>query len=172
MALAWTLDVIRGEMLAAALGRLGPEDVLVLARSRHARLPFDTRAREVPRARGGGPVAVLCDGFEGAGRALEIGHALARETRAALVALVPAADNEAFRARRDAIGDWLAERGASARYVRLADADGPAIVHAVRQLNAAALVWPGAGAASAPGPLAQVLDEVTCPIVLTPLDGG
>lgn len=167
LALAWTLDVIRGEMLTVSHGRLGPGDVLVLARARHGRLPFEVRSREAPRARQAGPVVVLYDDPDSSARALGIGHALARASRTGLVVLIPAADEDSFRNQRARVERWLAERRGAARCVRLAESDGPELARVARRLKASALVWPGQVAAGDPAPLARVLEALACPIVLT-----
>ncbi|MGE5794458.1 MAG: hypothetical protein ACM36B_17325 [Bacteroidota bacterium] len=167
LALQWSLDVARGELLAASRARLGPADLLVLGRGRLAAFPVGGwRSDGGPfRALAGRPVAWLFDESPGGERGLEAALALARVTAAELAVLVGAAGPEAFRNGQARAARRLEGRGAAARYALLATGDPHALVRCIRTLGAGALVL--SGAAGAP-PTVELLEDVACPVVLLP----
>jgi hypothetical protein len=166
LALHWTLDVARGELLAASRSRLGPGDLLVLSKGRLAAFPVGGGQREgVPfHALGGRPVAWLFDESTAGDRALEAALALARVTAAELTVLVEAAGPEAFRNGQARAARRLEHRGAAARYARLTG-EPHALVQCVRSLRAGALILSGAVAER---PTVELLEDVACPVVLLP----
>jgi hypothetical protein len=170
LALAWTLEVARGEILSASLARAGPGDLLVLGRGRLGAFALGGRPGEPGpfRSLAARPVTVLFDESEPALRALEVGVALAQVIATELAVLIPAPGPEAFRAARERAGAWLAEHGAAARYLFLAAGDTAALARVVRVQGAGALVWPTATARLEPRSLAELLAEMACPVVLLP----
>jgi hypothetical protein len=167
LALKWTLDVARGDTMAVSLERLGPEDLLVLYRSATAgieggaRVPGKAQFRALARR----PVAVLLADSVGGWRALDAAAAIAQRTAGEIAVLIDAPGEGAFRALRERARERLA--GAPARFLRLADRAPQAIAAVVRSQGAAALVWPGAARRQREA-LAEMLDELTCPVVLIP----
>jgi len=170
LTLAWTFDVARGEILSASLARLGPEDVLVVGKSRFARFALGGRPSEPEsfRALAARPVTVLFDESETALRALEIGLAIAGVIGTALAVLIPAVGREAFGASRERAQRWLAERGAAASYLWLAAGDPAALSRVVRSQGAGTLVWASAAVGQAPPALAELLEELACPVIMLP----
>jgi hypothetical protein len=167
LALQWSLDVTRGELLAASRARLGPADLLVLGKGRLAAFPVGgPRGERAPfRALAGRPVAWLLDESPAGERGLEAALALARVTAAELAVLVGASGPEQFRSGQARAARRLEERGAAARYVLLAAGDPRALVRCIRSLGAGTLVL--SGAAGAP-PTVELLEDVACPVVLLP----
>jgi hypothetical protein len=165
LALKWTLDVARGDLMAVSLERLGPDDLLVVgrgwrtefARGRPAggQSPFRRLAMR--------PVAVLLTDAEQAWRALDAAFAIARRTAGELKVLIHAAGQREFRAERERARERLA--GAPARYLHLPEIEPRAIAEVVRSQGAAALVWPGL-APRYRAALAELLEELACPVVL------
>ena len=167
LALAWTLDVARGELLAASRAHLGPDDLLVLGKGRLAAFPVGERPRDAGPfpALAGRPVAWLFEESPAGERGLEATLALARVTAGELAVLVGAAGPEAFRAGQARAARRLEARGAAARYVLLATGDPRALVRCVRALGAGALILSGAVAER---PTIELLEDVACPVVLLP----
>ena len=61
----------------------------------------------------------------------------------------------------------LQARGASAvAYAMLPDAGAASVERALREYRAWVLVWPAGERRSAAGPAAQLLADVTCPVVM------
>lgn len=167
LALKWTLDVTRGDVLAASLERLGPEDLLVLgggapAQFAHSR-PAAGTARFSSLAKR--PVAVLLTDTEDAWRALDAAFAIARRTAGEVAVLVEAPGEKEFQSRRERARKRLA--GAAARILRLPAKEPRAVAEVVRSQGAATLVWP-ALAPRRRTALAEMLEELACPVVLIP----
>jgi len=165
LALKWTLDVARGDLMAVSIERLGPEDLLVVGRGWRA---------DFARSRPGGgktpfrllamrPVAVLLTESEQAWRALDAAFAIARRTAGELTVLIQEAGQQEFRAQRERARERLA--GAAARYLHVPEKGPRAIAQVVRSHGAAALVWPGL-APRQRAALAEMLEELACPVVL------
>jgi predicted phosphoribosyltransferase len=166
--LTWTLEVVRGEILAASLERVRPEDLLVVGKGRVPR-PARERARAGAfPALAARPVIVLFNGSDSALRALEAGHALARISPAELSILVPAASPQMLEERRAHATRWLAERGAAARYLSVASREPAALAAAVRSQGGGILVWPTPPDSRELAALARLVDEVGCPVVVLP----
>ena len=165
LALQWSLDVARGELLTVSRARLGPADLLVLGRGRLAAFPVGGRDGEGRpfRALAGRPVAWLLDESPAGERGLEAALALARVTAAELAVLVSAPGPEAIPQRpgtRGAPPRKPGRRGAlcTARRRR----SGP-LARCIRALGAGALVLSGEVAGA---PTVDLLEEVACPVVL------
>jgi hypothetical protein len=167
LALAWTLEVARGEILSASLARLAPRDLLVVGKARAGGLGrSEALGRPAPfRALAARPIAVLFDESEAALRGLEAASAIARVVAAELALLVPAAAFEATRGRARA---WLAERGLAARYLGFPGGDVPALAALVRAQGAGAVVWPKTEAGESLAALAALIEQVSCPVVVLP----
>jgi hypothetical protein len=167
LTLSWTLDVTRGEILAASLARVGPGDLLVVGEGRLSSFPLGGRpGEEGPfHALAARPIAVLFDESESALRALEVAHTIARVLAADLAVLVRAADAAAFEASRKRAGRWLAERGGAARYLQLGSSDVAALAAAVRSHGGGTLIWPTPAGGVLPA-LAELIAELPCPVVV------
>jgi nucleotide-binding universal stress UspA family protein len=170
LTLTWTLEVVRGEILSTSLGRMRPEDLLVVGKARLPRLALGG----VP-ARGGAfpalaarPVTVLFNGSDSALRALEAGHAIARTIPTELSLLIPASTPQAFEEHRVRAARWLAERGAAARFLNVASRDPTALAAAVRSQGGGILVWPTPPDNRELAALARLIEEVGCPVVVLP----
>jgi hypothetical protein len=165
-ALAWTLEVTRGEILAAALARTRPEDLLVLGRGRRGSFALGGRPGEPGPfgALAARPVMVLFDPSTSGVRALAAGLALTQAVATDLAVLVAAPGPEAFRTARERAGAWLADHGAAAHYLFLPAGDAYALVRVVRAHGAGVLVWPAVR--PEPRVLAELLEEMGCPVVL------
>ena len=165
LALQWSLDVARGELLTVSRARLGPADLLVLGRGRLAAFPVGGRDGEGGpfRALAGRPVAWVLDDSAAGERGLVAALALARVTAAELAVLVSAPGPEAFRNGQARAARRLEGRGAAARYALLAAGDPLALVRCIRALGAGALVLSGEVAGA---PTVDLLEEVACPVVL------
>ena len=168
LGLAWTLDVARGELLAASRAHLGPEDLLVLGKGRLAAFPVGGRPRDAGpfHVLAGRPVAWLFDESPAGERGLEATLALVRVTAGELAVLVGAAGPEAFRAGQARAARRLEARGAVACATRSASP-----VTRARSSGACARwaqarsSWSGAVAER---PTVELLEDVACPVVLLP----
>jgi predicted phosphoribosyltransferase len=170
LTLAWTLEVARGEILSVSLGRMRPEDLLVIGKGRLPRLALGgapSQGGSFP-ALAGRPVIVLFNGSESALRVLEAGHAIARAVAAELTLLIPASGAATLDEHRGRAERWLAERGAAARYLSVASRDPAALAAAVRSQGGGILVWPTPPDSRALAALARLIDEVGCPVVVLP----
>jgi hypothetical protein len=119
LALQWSLEVVRGDLLREALRRALPADLVVVWQgARYGEAFVQARARTVqPRT---GPVALLADEGEADSRALRAAHALARELGSEVLTLVAATDAEAMRRVRAEHEHLLGDRQAARmRYVRM-----------------------------------------------------
>jgi hypothetical protein len=166
--LAWTLEVIRGEILAASLAKTGPADLLVLGRGRLGSFALGERPGEPGpfRALAARPIMVLFDPSESGERALKAGLALVQAVSTELAVLIAAPSPEAFRAARQRAGAWLAEHGAAAHYLFLPAGDAYALARVVRAHSGGALVWPSARLELRA--LGELLEAMGCPVVLLP----
>ena len=167
--LSWALDVVRGELLAAAFSHAGETDYLVLGRGG---APFGRmESAATVDVRQQGAIAALDDGSEESKRALLAALAFAErlgddQAEGELIVLVAAEGPEAFRKRRGALGAWLAQRGiAASDYVFVPRHDAGAVARALQALRAAVLFWPATAAREAQ---AVLLGRVSCPVVLIP----
>jgi hypothetical protein len=170
LTLTWTLEVVRGEILSTSLGRMRPEDLLVIGKGRLPRLalggaPAQAGAFPALAAR---PVTVLFNGSASALRALEAGYAIARVAAAKLTLLIPASGPSTPDEHRGRAERWLSERGAFARYHVVPSRDAAALAAAVRSQGGGILVWPTPPDNQALATLARLVDLVGCPVVVLP----
>lgn len=139
------LEVGRGRRAEAVLGRLHPDDLLVVRRAAWAQRPGGllegllagaecavvlVGRRPVAGPAGGGPM-VLLDGTEGAERALARAIAFARRERQVLTLLLGPGQGGAA-ARRQATAA-LAEHGIEARFLELGRAGAAELLRVVRR---------------------------------------
>jgi len=166
LALAWTLEITRGEILSASLARLAAEDLLVVGKA--GLVLGGGPGKPAPfRALASRPVAVLFDESDSAPRGLEVGCAIARVIATELIILLPASGTATFEARRGRARRWLAERGVAARYLGIAFGD-VALAAAVRSQGAGALVWPNPPDRPLLPALARLIAQVGCPVIVLP----
>ncbi|MCG6874022.1 MAG: hypothetical protein LJE97_02920 [Betaproteobacteria bacterium] len=168
LGLAWTLEVVRGESLPTALAYPGTDDLLVIGRSRYIPGEFVRPAMGAPGTGARGrPVAVLFDGTPQSVRALGFAVTLARGAGCEIAVLIPAAGPEKFRTSRLEVGRALQGRGASAAtYVMMPDHGATSVERAAREHRAWVLVWPAGERSSAGKAVAELLADVTCPVVM------
>jgi nucleotide-binding universal stress UspA family protein len=165
LSLAWTLEVVRGEVLRSVLERVGASDLLVLGRSEYswpgAHRRFD-RAQRFP-ALAARPVAVVFDGSATALHALSIGSTFARITESELSVLIPVIGPQTFDDLRLRAAQRLIDcPGAS--YVGLPESGPESIIRLARSRHFCVLLWPGRIEDLTPAQLSQL----PCPVVLIP----
>ena len=167
---AWAFEVVRGELLDIALAQSGA-DMLVLGCTRRpgyagagARQPARPHA---PALLGARRIMVVYDDSAAAMRALEAAHALAGMARSALVVLVRGSNAEGVAALRAQASAWLAGRGAvKASFVSPRERDIASVARESRTQEAAAVLLPAPEGAPEAAHLAELVDEIACPVVL------
>jgi len=163
LSLAWTLEVVRGEVSRSLLARADASDLLVLGRSEYT-WPGPTRridpAQRFP-ALAARPVAVVFDGSATALRALSIGSTLAEVTGSELVILIAVAGAEAFKDLRQRAMQHLAGR-TGASYLYLPGSEPAIILQTARSGKLGVLLWPGCIDDLTP----TQLSELPCPVVV------
>lgn len=162
LSLAWTLEVVRGEVPRSVLAWAGASDLLVFGRSEYAWPGANRRIDPAQRfpALAARPVAVVFDGSATALRALSIGSTLAEVTGSELLILI-AAGAETFKDLRQRAAQHLAGRpGAS--YLYLHGNEPGIILRTARSRNLGVLLWPGRIEDLTPAQLS----ELPCPVVV------
>jgi nucleotide-binding universal stress UspA family protein len=163
LSLAWTLEVVRGEVLRSALERAETSDLLVLGRSEYSWPGTHRRSDPAQRfpALAARPVAVVFDGSAAALRALSIGSTLAGVTGSELTVLVPVTGAQTFNDLRQRAAEHLAySTGAS--YFYLPDSSPGSIIRTARSRHFGVLLWPGRIEDLTPAQLS----ELPCPVVV------
>jgi len=167
LGLAWTLEVVRGESLSTALAFAGMDDLLVIGRAQYIPWNHARSGTAPPKAARVRPIAVLFDDTPQSVRALGFAVTLSRAAASDIAVLIPAAGPEKFRTSRLAAGRALQARGASAAsYAMLPDHGAASVARAARESRAWVLVWPAAERSSAARAAAELLADVTCPVVM------
>ncbi len=144
LSLAWTLEVVRGEVPRSVLARAGASDLLVLGRSEYA-WPGATRRIDPGQrfpALAARPIAVAFDGSATASRALSIAGTLAGITDSELTVLIPVTGTETFNELRQRAAQHLAG-SQSASYLYLPDNRPASIIRTARSRKLGVLLWPG-----------------------------
>ncbi len=164
LSLAWTLEVVRGEVPRSVLARAGASDLLVLGRSEYS-WPGATTRRVDPAQRfpalAARPVAVVFDGSATALRALSIGSTLAGVTGSELTVLIPVTGTQTFNDLRQRAVQYLSGR-ASVSYLYLPDSGAGSIIRTARSRHFGVLLWPGCIEDLSPAQLS----ELPCPVVI------
>ncbi|MGP1675842.1 MAG: hypothetical protein ACTS6J_01630 [Burkholderiales bacterium] len=163
LAIAWTLEIVRGEVPRSVLARAGASDLLVLGRSEYSWPGAHRRADPAQRfpALAARPVAVVFDGSATALRALSIGSTLAEVTGSELIIFITATGAETFKDLRQRAAQHLAGR-ASVSYLYLPGSERGSILQAARSRNLGVLLWPGRVEDLTPAQLS----ELPCPVVV------
>ena len=163
LSLAWTLEVVRGEVLRSALAWADASDLLVLGRSEYS-WP-GTHRRNDPAQRfpalATRPVAVVFDGSAAALRALSIGSTLAGVTGSELIVLIPVTGAQTFNELRQRATQHLIGR-TSASCLYLPDSSPASIIRTARSRHFGVLLWPGCIEDLKPAQLS----ELPCPVVV------
>ena len=163
LSLAWTLEVVRGEVLRSALERADNSDLLVLGRSEYAWPGTHRRSDPAQRfpALAARPVAVVFDGSPVALRALSIGSTLAGVTGSELTVLIPVTGAQTFNDLRQRAAEHLAVNP-PASYLYLSDNRPGNIIRTARSRHFGVLLWPGCVGDLTPAQLS----ELPCPVVI------
>ena len=163
LSLAWTLEVVRGEVPRSVLAWAGASDLLVLGCSEYSWPGANRRIDPAQRfpALAARLVAVVFDGSATALCALLIGSTLAEVTGSELIILIAAAGAEAFKDLRQRAMQHLAGRP-SASYLYLPGSERGIILQAARNRNLGVLLWPGCLEDLTPAQLS----ELPCPVVV------
>jgi hypothetical protein len=163
LSLAWTLEVVRGEVPRSVLAWAGASDLLVLGRSEYSWPGASRRVSPALRfpALASRPVAVVFDGSGSALRALSIGSTLAEVTGSELLILIAAAGTEAFKdLRQRAVQHLAGPTGAS--YLYLSGSEPGSILQTARSRKFGVLLWPGCIEDLTPAQLSGL----PCPVVV------
>jgi nucleotide-binding universal stress UspA family protein len=163
LCLAWTLEVVRGEMPRSVLARAGASDLLVLGRSEYSWPGTVRRSDPAQRfpALAARAAAVVFDGSAAARRALSIGSTLAEVTGSELTVLIPVTGAQTFHELRQQAAQRLGDdRGASYFYLPGGGAAG--IIRTARSRHFGVLLWPGCMEHLSPAQLS----ELPCPVVV------
>ena len=152
-ALSWSLEVVRGNLLRAALQRVGPGDLVVIWRgARYAPAPQARRAAGRKTAAVPPAIVVVWSAGAAGARALRTGRALARVTGGDLVLL--AHDSERIPAGTDRL---------NARVHRLAEFSARSVIRLLRGAHAGLLV---VARDALDEPVTDACEQLACPICL------
>ena len=168
--LSWSLEVVRGDLIAVLLQRTATADLLVLGRTRrpayrgaHVERVVHRRERRVVRH----PIVALFDGSAAAARVLDAALALERRAQRDLLVAIPASRPEQFTALRVQVDALLAVRGhASSGHLCLPDAGIATVAEAAKRRRAGAVLLPVADLMRAEHEFEGLVDEIACPVVL------
>ena len=168
--LSWSLEIVRGDLIAVVLQRTGAADLLVLGRTRrpayrgaHGEKVMRRLERRVARH----PIVALFDGSAAAARALDAALALERRERGDMLVAIPASQPEQFAELRGQVDALLAVRGhAPTGCVCLPDADIATVAETAKRWRAGAVMLPVADLARAEHEFEGLVDEIACPVVL------
>lgn len=163
LSLAWTLEVVRGEVPRSVLARAGASDLLVLGRSEYSWPGTVRRSDPAQRfpALAARPAAVVFDGSAAALRALSIGSTLAAVTGSELTVLIPVTGAQTFNELRQQAAQRLSE-GTGASYFYLPGGGAAGIIRTARSRHFGVLLWPGCMEHLSPAQLS----ELPCPVVV------
>ena len=163
LSVAWTLEVVRGEVPRSVLELAAPSDLLVLGRSEYTWPGTPRRMRPLQRfpTLAAHPVAVVFDGSPTALRALSIGSTLAGVTDSELTVLVPATGNGTFSELKERAAQQLGSN-TNANYLYLPERDAAGIIRTARIHHFGVLLWPGCMEELKPAQLS----ELPCPVVV------
>jgi nucleotide-binding universal stress UspA family protein len=180
-AIAGSLQVARGRVVAQALANAGPGDLVVVGKSgwsplRTGRLGSTARdllgqasltvmVMEHPAA-GAHPTVALFDHPEWGPRALDMAAQIARRDGRALAVLLPPGEPEAMAELRRGAEAWLTARGLQAEFHTLSAHSPRAVAAAVAAAEGRALVVSRQSPVLADG--AQLVEAVAPPVVVVP----
>ena len=168
--LIWSLEVVRGDLVAVVLERTEAADLLVLGRTR--RPPFhgvhgEHTLRRRERRAGGHVIVAIFDGSAAAGRVLEAALVLERRAHGGVLVAIPAQrpqQGTALRAQADAM--LKARAHAPSGYVVMPDAGIATIAETAKRHHAGAVLLPVVDLARAEHEFEGLVDEIACPVVL------
>jgi hypothetical protein len=165
LSLAWTLEIVRGEVPRSVLAWAGASDLLVLGRSEYSWPGASRRIDPAQRfpALAAHPVAVVFDGSATALHALNIGRTLAGVTGSELLVLIPVTGAETFNDLRQRAAQHLIDRP-DASYLYLPDSRPGSIIRTARSRHFGVLLWPGCFDDLTPAQLS----DLPCPVVAIP----
>lgn len=168
--LVWSLEVVRGDLIAVIVQRTATADLLVLGRTRrpayrgaHGEKVMRRLERRVVRH----PIVAVFDGSAAAARVLDAALALERRARGDILVAIPASRPEQFAALRGQVDAILTARGhAPSGHVCLPDAGIATIAETAKRQRAGAVLLPVADLARAEHEFEGLVDEIACPVVL------
>jgi hypothetical protein len=168
--LGWSLEIVRGDLIAVLLERTAGADLLVLGRTRRPAfrgVHGDKVMRRLERRMARHPIVALFDGSAAAGRVLDAAIALERREHGDILVAIPTPRAEGYSALRDQAAALLAARGhAACSYVSLPGTDIAAVAETARRLRAGTVLVPVADLAHAEHEFEGLVDEIACPVVL------
>ena len=168
--LTWSLEVVRGDLVAVVLKLTPAADLLVLGRTRRPSfrgLRGANAMRRRERRIDGHVIVALFDGSAAAERVLEAAFLLERRAHGGVRVAIPASGSEqgaALRGQADAI--LKAKGHAPGGYDILPDAAIATIAETARRQRAGAVLLPVADLARAEHEFEGLVDEIACPVVL------
>lgn len=178
--LRWSFQTVRGQVLAAVLECVREPDLVVFGKAAHGvaaksvSLPALGRALAGEARRHGErfrrlslrSIALVFDGTPAAWRALAAAYALAATAQTRLALLVLAQSREEFERLREGVRTWLTERGATARFNWLRNAEVSNVAAAANAEDAAALLWHDKTLPQDSRRFDALLSALRCPLVL------
>lgn len=166
----WSLEVVRGDLVAVVLQRTSAADILVLGMTRrpaYRGAHGEKVMRRLERRQARHPIVAVFDESAAAMRALEAALALERRVRADVMVAIPASGPEQYAALRRRVEAALVSRGhAPGACVFLPDADVATIATMAKRQRAGAVLLPVRDLARAEHEFEGMVDEIACPVIL------
>lgn len=169
--LVWSLEVVRGDLIAVLLKHTSAADLVVLGRTRRPAYPgvrAPTIARRIERRAMRHPVVAVFDGTAAATRALEAALALERRSKGELLVAIRAPQQQVAALRTQADAALAVQRRAASDYLWLQDAGIATIAEMAKRRRAGVVLLPVADLARAEHEFEGLVDEIACPVVLIP----
>ena len=168
LALAWTLEVARGEILSAALARLAPRDLLVVGRGRAGRVaPGGAPGGSGPfrRSRHDRWSSSATSPTRRCARSRRVAPSRASSPPGSRSSSRPPAQR---RSRGGAPGPGRGWPSAASprRISAFPSVTSPALAAVIRAQGAGAVVWPNVPASESLPALAALIEQVSCPVIV------
>lgn len=170
--LVWSLEIVRGDLIAVLLEHTAAADLVVLGKTRrpiYSSVQAPIAVRRIERRVMRHCIVAVFDGTAAADRALDAAVALERRAKGELLVAIHAPQQEQIAALRGKVDAALAVRGRDASgHFWLQDAGIPAIAEMVKRRRAGVVLLPVADLARAEHEFEGLIDEIACPVVLIP----
>lgn len=154
--LAWSFQVLRGELLIAADAQQADLTIVALGKRR-----LGSRAS----ARRAQPIAALFDASVAAWRSLDAASRVARALGSAILVLAAPAGGEASRDDSETAAAWLRREGLAGDVVPV-ERDSRALSAVLRARHPALLVLPASEDAPSAQELRQLMFDLPCPLMI------